>query len=227
MGGAMKQQAPALSTRLGPLALIVLLHVGFFYALERGLAGKSVPLQTQPKEVFATLVTPAPQSTPRSIPKPEPEAPKSRPAPKPIPKPTPKPIAKKAIPAPDTAAAPSAPPTVSPAPPAPPAPAAAPAAPPASPAPPKTISGVEYLQPPNPEYPAMSRRMREEGTAVLRVLVNARGRAERVELQKSTGSSRLDEAAKQAVLRTLFKPYLEDGKALPVFATIPIKFQLD
>jgi len=69
--------------------------------------------------------------------------------------------------------------------------------------------------------------MREEGTAVLRVLVNARGRAERVELQKSTGSPRLDEAAKQAVLRTLFKPYIEDGKALPVFATVPIKFQLD
>lgn len=221
----MKQPAQALSTRLGPLALIVLLHVGFFYALERGLAGKSMPPQTQPKEVFATFVTPAPQPTPRSIPKPEPEAPKPHPAQKP--KPIPKPIAKKAIPTPDTAAAPPAPPVASPAPPAPSAPTAAPAAPPAPPAPPKSISGVEYLQPPNPEYPAMSRRMREEGTAVLRVLVNARGRAERVELQKSTGSPRLDEAAKQAVLRTLFKPYIEDGKALPVFATVPIKFQLD
>lgn len=233
----MKQPVQALSPRLGPLALIVLLHVGFFYALERGLAGKSVPLQTtQPKEVFATFVTPVPQPAPRSIPESKPEAAKPRPAPKPIPKSVPKPIAKKAIPAPpvsdrktapDTATAPPAPPTVSPAPPAPPAPPATPAAPPAPPAPPKTISGVEYLQPPNPEYPAMSRRMREEGTAVLRVLVNARGRAERVELQKSAGSSRLDEAAKQAVLRALFKPYVEDGKALPVFATIPIKFQLD
>jgi protein TonB len=119
-----------------------------------------------------------------------------------------------------------APPAVSPAPPAPTAPAVPPA-PPAPPAPPKTISGVEYLQPPSPEYPAMSRRMREEGTALLRVLVNTHGRAERVELQKSSGSTRLDEAAKQAVLRALFKPYVEDGKALPVFATIPIKFQLD
>jgi protein TonB len=226
MGGAMKQPAQALSNRLGPLALIVLLHVGFFYALERGLAGKSVPLQVQPKEVFATFVTPAPQPERHSIPKPEPEAPRPRPVPKP------KPAPKKAVPTPPVAhskpvpeipAAMPAPPAVSPAPPAP----AVPAAPPAPPAPPKTISGVQYLQQPSPEYPAMSRRMREEGTTLLRVLVNAHGRAERVELQKSSGSTRLDEAAKQAVLRALFKPYIEDGKALPVFATVPIKFQLD
>lgn len=225
----MKQPAQALSSRLGPLALIVLLHAGFFYALERGLAGKSVPLQIQPKEVFATFVRPAPQPAPRSPPQPEPEAPRPRPTPKP------KPAPRKTVPTPpvvhdDPAAqvpvAMPAPAAVSPAPQAPAVPAAQPASQ-AVPAAPKTISGVEYLQPPSPEYPAISRRMREEGTAILRVLVDARGRAERVELKKSTGSSRLDDAAKQAVLRALFKPHVEDGKALPVFTTIPITFQLD
>jgi len=73
----------------------------------------------------------------------------------------------------------------------------------------------------------MSRRMKEEGTALMRVLVNEHGRAERVELKKSAGSSRLDEAARQAALRTVFKPYTEDGKALAVYVVIPITFQLD
>lgn len=73
----------------------------------------------------------------------------------------------------------------------------------------------------------MSRRMREEGTAILRVLINEHGRAERVELQKSAGSSRLDEAARRAVSQAAFKPYIEDGKALAVYVVIPIKFQLD
>ena len=73
----------------------------------------------------------------------------------------------------------------------------------------------------------MSRRMKEEGTVILRVLVNEQGRAERVELKKSAGSPRLDEAAKQAVLQAVFKPHIEDGKAIAVFVPIPIKFQLD
>ncbi|WP_335340169.1 energy transducer TonB [Collimonas arenae] len=76
------------------------------------------------------------------------------------------------------------------------------------------------------KYPAVSKRMGEEGKSVIRVLINDKGRAERVEIQKSSGSSRLDEAAKQAVMRALFKPYTEDGKAMPVFAIVPINFQL-
>lgn len=69
--------------------------------------------------------------------------------------------------------------------------------------------------------------MGEEGKAMLRVLVNDKGRAERIEIQKSSGSPRLDEAARQAVQRALFKPYMEDGKPVAVFAVIPISFQLD
>jgi protein TonB len=106
----------------------------------------------------------------------------------------------------------------------------APAAPPAPPAPPQprtVTSGIEYLQPPQPDYPAVSRRMGEEGKAVLRILVNDKGRPERIEVQKSSGSTRLDEAARQAVSRAVFKPFIEDGKPVAAYAIVPIKFQLN
>ncbi len=107
------------------------------------------------------------------------------------------------------------------------APAAA-VAPPAPPQPsaPKTVSGVEYVRAPQPVYPSISRRMGETGTVMLRVLIGEKGTAEQVTIQKSSGSSNLDEAGRQAVLRALYKPHVEDGKAIPVYALVPINFQL-
>ncbi len=215
--------ATAQMRRLGPLGLIVLLHIGFFYALQSGLLRKAS--DAIPREVIATFITPEPA---QEKPQPQPAPPKTVP------------VVKKAVtppkPAPVVQSAPS-PKAISidPSPPAPetPAPAAtapAPATPPApaAPAQPRTItSGIEYIQPPQPEYPPISRRMGEEGKAVLRVLVNEKGRPERIELQKSTGIARLDEAARKAVLRALFKPFIEDGKAVPAYAIVPINFQLD
>lgn len=69
--------------------------------------------------------------------------------------------------------------------------------------------------------------MGEEGKVVLRVLVSEKGRPERVEVHRTSGSPRLDEAARQAAQRAVFKPHVEDGRAVPVFAIIPIRFQLD
>ncbi|AZP12818.1 energy transducer TonB [Undibacterium parvum] len=94
-------------------------------------------------------------------------------------------------------------------------------------APPKLVSGVEYLQAPQADYPALARRMGEEGKVSLLVLVNEKGRAEKVEIQKSSGSHRLDEAARVALMRALFKPYIEDGKALMMLATATISFSLN
>ena len=93
-------------------------------------------------------------------------------------------------------------------------------------APPKQISAVEYVRAPQADYPPMSKRMGEEGKVTLRVLVNEKGVAEKVDIQKSSGSNRLDEAARIAILRAIFKPYLEDGKALTVIATATISFSL-
>jgi protein TonB len=96
-----------------------------------------------------------------------------------------------------------------------------------APAQPKTISTVEYLQPPQPEYPAMSRRMGEQGKVLLRILVDEHGRAERIDLQRSSGFPRLDEAARVAASRALFKPHVEDGRAIPVYVVVPVGFSLD
>lgn len=209
--------------RIGPLGTILLLHVAFFWALENGLIHQAA--QALPKEIIASFITPekAPEPTP---PKPQPAPPKTvaivkksitPPRPIPVVNNTPSETAI-SVPTPPPQPPQREEPVV----------AAAPApAPVAAPAQPRTItSGVEYIQPPDVKYPAVSKRMGEEGKSVIRVLINEKGRAERVEVQKSSGSSRLDDAAKQAVMRALFKPYMEDGKALPVFAIVPINFQL-
>ncbi len=92
---------------------------------------------------------------------------------------------------------------------------------------PKTISsGVEYIRQPQPEYPPIARRKEEQGNVILRVLVNDKGHPEQVEIQKSSGFLRLDEAARQAALRALFKPHIENGQAIAVYAIVPISFHL-
>lgn len=91
---------------------------------------------------------------------------------------------------------------------------------------PKVISAVEYIQAPQADYPPMAKRMGEEGRVVMQVLVNDKGRAEKVEIIKSSGFNRLDESAKTALMRAIFKPYIEDGKSVTVLATASINFSL-
>lgn len=91
---------------------------------------------------------------------------------------------------------------------------------------PKTVSSVEYLRAPQAIYPHSSRRLGETGVVMLRVLIGEKGQAEQVVVQKSSGYANLDEAGRQAVMRALYKPYIEDGKAIAVYALVPINFQL-
>jgi protein TonB len=103
--------------------------------------------------------------------------------------------------------------------------AVAEAPPPApEPAAPRIVSDVAYVEPPQPRYPPESRRSGEEGLVVLRVLINEMGRAARVDIERSSGHRRLDEAARLAVQRALFRPYVENGVARMALATIPIEF---
>jgi len=228
----------------GRLALIVAVHVGFVAAIASGVTTPA-PRAAAATPVMVTFVAPAP--APQPIAKAEPIPPQPKPQPKPEPKPQPKPKVVKPKPAPaplppseKAIEAPSVPPPPPPAEPAL-APAAAPAPAPATPPPgppqppstpppqgPKTItSGIAYLYNPPPAYPALARRLREEGTVVLRVLVNERGIPERVEVQTSAGSPRLDEAARRTVMIYRFEPQIENGRAVAMFAIIPVRFQLD
>jgi protein TonB len=53
---------------------------------------------------------------------------------------------------------------------------------------------ADYLQNPAPPYPALARRMREQGKVLVRVLVSTDGVAEQIELKSSSGSTRLDQS---------------------------------
>lgn len=101
-------------------------------------------------------------------------------------------------------------------------------APPPSAAPahasPPVITNVAYLEPPAPKYPPESRRSREEGLVVLRVLIDETGHAARVEIERSSGFARLDAAARAAVERARFRPYLENGVPRMALALVPVEF---
>jgi protein TonB len=166
-------------------------------------------------------------------------APPTEVPPAPPPPPPPKPLPKRVEPVPLVTAAPSPAPAPFVAPPPPPeppvvaveAPPPAPPTPPApvAPPPPKTvaITAVEYLTPPQLNYPAASRRLREEGAVHVRVLVDPRGTPQQLQLVRSSGSTRLDEAALATVRATRFKPYTENGVALPFWVVMPLIFELE
>lgn len=92
---------------------------------------------------------------------------------------------------------------------------------------PKPISVVEYIRQPQPRYPPQSRRLREQGTVVLRVIIDEHGRACDIGIETSSGHERLDRAAKEAVARAEFRPYVEDGSPRRALVFIPIEFALN
>lgn len=108
-----------------------------------------------------------------------------------------------------------------------------PVAPPPSAAPqedrnvPKLVSAVEYVREPVPRYPPQSRRLREQGLVVLRVVIDEHGAASSIEIETSSGHARLDDAAREAVLRAAFRPYVEDGEPRRALVLIPIEFALN
>jgi protein TonB len=99
---------------------------------------------------------------------------------------------------------------------------------PAAPAAPKTISASQlgYLVPPNPIYPARSRKAGEEGKVMVRVLIDVTGRPAQVSMQTSSGHPELDQSALSAVRAAQFRPYAEGGIAQAVWVLVPINFVL-
>jgi protein TonB len=105
-----------------------------------------------------------------------------------------------------------------------PGPAAAP------PAPAAVISArfdAAYLNNPRPAYPAASRRLGEEGRVVLRVAVSSDGRPVAVDVERSSNFERLDEAARQAVVRWRFLPARRGNEAVDSAVLVPLVFRLD
>lgn len=199
--------------------LIAGLHLGALAALMH-LPAESAPLPPPQALMVSFINEPAP-------PKVEPPPPEPPPPPKPLPKlvatPKPTPSAMKAPP-------PEELPVVeevllaepAPVPPqhAPPAPAAEPVV-----VPPNFVAA--YLNNPAPAYPYLSKQRREQGTVMLRVLVSAAGRAEQVLIDRSSGHSRLDEAAQDVVLkRWRFVPARQGEDPISAWVLVPIQFEL-
>ena len=83
-----------------------------------------------------------------------------------------------------------------------------------------------YLNNPAPAYPMLSRRLREEGEVMLRVLVAADGQPKRIEVRTGSGSERLDRAAEDAVARWRFVPARRGDTAVEAWVLVPIVFKL-
>ena len=78
-----------------------------------------------------------------------------------------------------------------------------------------------------PEYPPASRRAGEAGTVTLKAYVGEDGRCSQVEVVKSSGFPKLDEAAVKEVQRNWrFVPGKEDGKPVPMWHTFAVTFKL-
>jgi protein TonB len=109
---------------------------------------------------------------------------------------------------------------------------AAPAAPAASareaplPATPPVFNAA-YLGNAPPRYPLIARRSGVEGTVLLNVLVTTDGRASRVHVEKSSGSSALDNAALDAVKGWRFVPARRGQEAIEQSVAVPIVFRLE
>lgn len=219
---------------------VVGIHVGLL-AIALTMRNEPPPRPVESKTITAELISAAPpqpvaapaaiQSTPVPPP-PKPVPPKPTPKLKPTVQPrvkaAPTPLPETTAPSTIAAAAPEA----TPSPPAPPAPAAPAAAAPAIGRPtmslnaPKDVAHLE-CNIAMPEYPALSRRRGESGTAVVKFVVGLTGKIENIELKKSSGSSRLDDAALDAMRSSACKPYKENGEAIRAAYSQPFVFGLN
>lgn len=85
----------------------------------------------------------------------------------------------------------------------------------------------DELQNEPPVYPEESRAAREQGVVILRVEVTAAGEPARVNILKSSGYFRLDQAARQAVQHWKFHPAMMGGTPTSSEADVPVHFKLE
>jgi protein TonB len=83
-----------------------------------------------------------------------------------------------------------------------------------------------YQNNPPPEYPRLARRRGYEGTVVLKVLVDEKGRVEEMRLFKSSKHRILDKAAMASVKKWEFRPGMRGEEPVKMWVRVPIRFQL-
>lgn len=88
-------------------------------------------------------------------------------------------------------------------------------------------SDADYLNNPPPAYPRMSKRMGEQGTVIVRVLIGLQGSAEQAEIRTSSGYDRLDKAALETVQRWRYSPGKRHGTPEAMWFNVPVHFVLE
>jgi protein TonB len=86
---------------------------------------------------------------------------------------------------------------------------------------------ADYLNNPRPAYPALSRRLGEQGRAVVRVLIGADGLPQKAELHSSSGFERLDRAALDTVMRWRYVPGKRGDVPEAMWFNVPLNFVLE
>jgi protein TonB len=175
----------------------VLLHILLLWAISSGLARKVVRITEN--TVQAVLIAEAPPPAPVPLPKAPP--PKTPPPPLPAPTSTTPAITQPLTP--PVAAAPTVP----------------------------LIRTGAVIQPgaqcAKPDYPSASRRMEEEGTVTLKFLIGVDGKVIQADIEKTSGFTRLDEAARNALSKCQFRPGTVDGKPEQSWASIKYTWRLE
>lgn len=80
---------------------------------------------------------------------------------------------------------------------------------------------------PLPTYPTMSRRLGEQGSVVLRIRITPSGAASEVQVLQSSGYTRLDRSAIEAIEQWKFIPASRDGQAVAAWYEWRWTFQLN
>ncbi|MFO1395223.1 MAG: energy transducer TonB [Steroidobacteraceae bacterium] len=193
-------------------AIVVVIHVLFFWVLASGLGAKIVEVVIPP--VQTKIIEDKPED------KPPPPPPEMEQPPPYVPPP------ELSIDVPTETATTAITNTTSE------RPTAAPVAPPPKPVehqvvktlPSVTGKGARTTQ---PEYPPSSRRAGEAGTVTLAAYVLESGKVGEVKVVKSSGYEKLDEAAVKEVQRNWrFVPGKEDGKPVAMWHTFNVVFKL-
>jgi protein TonB len=226
---------------------VVLAHLGLGWAVSHGSLTAVVPLAPRDSVILASVVMDAPappappapalaKPKPRSpSPEPRPETPTQRPALKPTSLPTPQLQPEPTV----TQAAPSVAAPVVYIPPATPNTATLtptdsglqrPSAQAQAPASSQVVlpsTNADYLNNAPPSYPRVSKRLGEQGTVLIRVLITTEGRAEKAEIRTSSGHARLDETALTTVQTWRFVPGTRNGVPEAMWFNVPVRFVLD
>lgn len=79
---------------------------------------------------------------------------------------------------------------------------------------------------PAPAYPRVSRRRGEQGTVILEILILADGSVDEVRVKSSSGYSRLDKSAMQAVKQWRYEPARRGEQVIDFWYEQPIVFSL-